>query len=51
MEHVQESIDVVKRDILQHLPKMRRSGRTDVSDLRITMNALQPVSEPLFSVA
>jgi uncharacterized protein Yka (UPF0111/DUF47 family) len=51
MEHVQESIDVVKRDILQHLPKMRRSGRTDVSDLRVTMNALQPVSEPLFSVA
>jgi hypothetical protein len=51
MEHVQESIDVVKRDILQHLPKMRRSGRTDVSDLRITMNALQPVSEPLFSIA
>lgn len=51
MEHVQESIDVVKRDILQHLPKMRRSGRCDVSDLRVTMNALQPVSEPLFSVA
>jgi len=51
MEHVQESIDVVKRDILQHLPKMRRSGRTDVSDLRVTMNALQPISEPLFSVA
>lgn len=51
MEHVQESIDVVKRDILQHLPKMRRTGRTDVSDLRITMADLSPVEQPLYTVA
>jgi hypothetical protein len=51
MEHVQESIDLVKRDILQHLPKMRRAGRTDVSDLRVTVSELSPVSEPLFAIA
>jgi hypothetical protein len=51
MEHVQESIDVVKRDILQHLPKMRRSGRTDVSDLRVTIADLSAVSEPVYVVA
>lgn len=51
MEHVQESIDVVKRDILQHLPKMRRSGRTDVSDLSVRISELSPVETPLFSVA
>ena len=51
MEHVQESIDVVKRDILQQLPKMRRSGRTDVSDLSVKISELSPVETPLFSVA
>jgi hypothetical protein len=30
---------------------MRRAGRTDVSDLRITVNELKPVSTPLFAVA
>ena len=51
MEHVQESIDVVKRDILQHLPKMQRAGRTDVSDLRVTVSELSPVETPLFAMA
>ena len=51
MEHVQESIDVVKRDILQHLPKMRRSGRCDVSDLRVTIADLSPLEQPLYTVA
>jgi len=51
MEHVQESIDLVKTQILQHLPKMRRTGRTDVSDLRVTMADLSPVETPLFTVA
>ena len=51
MDEVAEAVAAVKRDLIAELPKMRRSGRCDVSDLRITMNALQPVSEPLFSVA
>ncbi len=33
------------------LPKMRRAGRTDVSDLKVSINALTPVSEPLYAVA
>jgi hypothetical protein len=51
MDEVAEAVAAVKRDLIAELPKMRRSGRCDVSDLRVTMNALQPVSEPLFSVA
>jgi hypothetical protein len=30
---------------------MRRAGRTDVSDLKVSINALTPVSEPLYAVA
>jgi len=37
----------VKRDLIAELPKMRRAGRTDVSDLVVSVNALTPVSEPL----
>jgi len=29
---------------------MRRAGRTDVSDLNVSINALTPVSEPLCAV-
>jgi hypothetical protein len=30
---------------------MCHAGRTDVSDLKLSMNALTPVSEPLYAVA
>jgi hypothetical protein len=30
---------------------MRRAGRTDVSDLKASISALTPVSEPLYAVA
>ncbi len=33
------------------LPKMRRVGRTDVSDLAVSVNSLTPISEPLYAVA
>jgi hypothetical protein len=33
------------------LPKMRQAGRTDVSDLKVSINALTPVSEPIYAVA
>jgi hypothetical protein len=51
MDDVAEAVAAVKRDLIGELPKMRRTGRTDVTDLRITVNELTPVSEPLFSVA
>jgi hypothetical protein len=51
MDDVAEALAAVKRDLIGELPKMRRSGRTDVSDLRVTVNALTPVSEPLYAVA
>jgi len=44
-------IAAVKRDLIDELPKLRRAGRTDVSDLQITLNALTPVSEPLYAGA
>ena len=44
-------VAAVKRDLIGELPKMRRAGRTDVSDLAVSVNALTPVSEPLYAVA
>jgi hypothetical protein len=41
----------VKQDLIGGLPKMRRAGRTDVSDLTVSVNSLTPVSEPLYAVA
>jgi hypothetical protein len=41
----------VKRDLIGELPKMRRAGRTDVRELRASINDLTPVSEPLYAVA
>jgi hypothetical protein len=43
--------EAVKRDLIEGLPKMRRAGRTDVSDLAVSVNALTRVSEPLYAVA
>ena len=33
------------------VPKMWRAGRTDVSNLAVSVNELTPVSEPLYAVA
>ena len=51
MDDVAEAVAAVKRDLIGGLPKMRRAGRTDVGDLQVSINALTPVSEPLYAVA
>ncbi|MFM7289834.1 MAG: hypothetical protein ACKO6B_01215 [Planctomycetia bacterium] len=51
MDDVAEAIAAVKRDLIGELPKMRRAGRTDVSDLQVAFSELTPVSEPLYAVA
>jgi hypothetical protein len=51
MDDVAEAVAAVKRNLSDGLPKMRRSGQTDVSDLKVSVNALTPVSEPLYAVA
>jgi hypothetical protein len=51
MDEVAEAVAAVKRDLIAELPKMRRSGRTDVSDLSVKISELSPVETPLFSVA
>ncbi|MCE9630065.1 MAG: hypothetical protein K8S94_05000 [Planctomycetia bacterium] len=51
MDDVAEAVAAVKRDLIGELLKMRRAGRTDVSDLAVCVNALPPVSEPLYAVA
>lgn len=51
MDDVAEAVAAVKRDLIGELPKMQRAGRTDVSGLRVTVNELTPVSEPLYAVA
>jgi hypothetical protein len=50
MDDVAAALGAVKQDLIAELPKMHRSGKTDVTDLRITVNALEP-AEPVFSVA
>jgi hypothetical protein len=42
MEDVAEAVAAVKRDLIGELRKMRRAGRTDVSDLKVSINALKP---------
>jgi len=36
-------LPALKRDLIGKLPRMRRAGRTDVSDLQVSVNALRPV--------
>jgi hypothetical protein len=50
MNDVAEAIAAPKRDLIGKLLKMRRSGRTDVSNLKVSVNALTPVSQPVFAV-
>jgi len=51
VDDVAAAVAAVKRDLIGELPKMRRVGRTDVSDLEVAFNELTPVSEPLYAVA
>jgi len=51
MDDVAEAVEAFKRDLIGELPKMRRAGRTDVSDLQVSLTELTPVSEPLYAVA
>ena len=51
MDDVAAAVAAVKRDLIGELPKLRRAGRTDVSDLQVAINELTPVSEPLYAVA
>ena len=51
MDDVAEAVVAVTRDLIGELPKMRRAGRTDVSDLSVSVNSLRAVSEPLYAVA
>ena len=51
MDDVAEAVAAVKRDLIEVLPKMRRAGRTDVCDLKVSVNAATPVSEPPYAVA
>ena len=39
MDDVAEAVAAVKRDLIEVLPKMRRAGRTDVSDLKVSVIA------------
>jgi hypothetical protein len=51
IDDVAQAVAAVKRDLIAELPKMRRAGRADVSDLQVAFNGLTPVSEPLYAVA
>ena len=43
VRHVSEAVEFVKKEILQGLPKMRRQGRLDTSNLRVSVT---PVTAP-----
>lgn len=51
MDDVAAAVAAVKRDLIGEPPKRRRAGRTDVGDLKVSVNALTPVSQPLYAVA
>jgi hypothetical protein len=51
IDDVAEAVAAVKRDLICELPKMRRTGKTDVSNLQVKITELTPVSEPLYAVA
>ncbi|MBM4013111.1 MAG: hypothetical protein FJ286_17405 [Planctomycetes bacterium] len=51
MDEVAEAMAAVGRDLIGELPRMRHSGPTDVSELEVSVNALTPVSQPLYAVA
>ena len=51
IDDVAAAVAAVKRDLIGELPTLRRAGRTDVSDLAVSVNALTPVSGPLYAVA
>ena len=36
IRHVSEAVEFVKREILQTLPKMKRQGRLDTRNLRVS---------------
>ncbi len=46
-----DDVAPVKRDLIGEITKMRRAGRTDVSDTVVSVNSLPPVSEPRYAVA
>ena len=40
MHDIAEAVAAVKRDLISDLPKMRRAGKTDVGDLRVTADGV-----------
>ena len=44
MNDAAEAIAALKRDLIGALPRMRCSGRTDLGDLSVSVNALKPFS-------
>jgi hypothetical protein len=51
MDDVAAAVAAVKHDLIGERPRMRRSGRTDGSELQVAFSELTPVSEPLYAVA
>lgn len=47
IDDVNAAIEAVRRDLIAHLPKMRRSGRTITKDLEITIQPVAEVEESL----
>lgn len=51
MNEMEAAVAAVKRDLIGKLPKLRRSGRTDLDDLLVTVHELVPADQQLFTVA
>jgi len=50
MTEVAEAVAAVKKDLIAHLPKMRRSGKVDLDDLLVTVHELVPAEQQVFTV-
>jgi hypothetical protein len=44
VRHVSEAVEFVKKEILQNLPKMRRTGRIDTKQMLVTVESASPAA-------
>lgn len=50
MADMESAVAAVKRDLIEKLPRLRRSGRVDLDDLLVTVHELVPADQQFFTV-
>lgn len=50
MAEMETAVAAVKRDLIEKLPRLPRSGRVDLEDLLVTVHELVPTDQQLYTV-